>query len=562
MAFGPLTLAQVNPPAPAASGPVNPPGAIPPPVAPAPAVPITPAPAELETPAPIPGSSTAPSELPSELPTPSPSPSPTQPPIVIQPALPAVEPGKTVAVQVQSALGTLTVAVADSTIVTAQVDQEQRVLYLTGVAVGSTTVTLTDSRGVSKDVPVRVAFPAGTIAPQAFARVTGDPASANFLRDTAAAAAQDAATLRPGARSYVAPGVPAVHADLPLDDRTAVSVPLQLLGDQYFTVDGTTQVAIENFALPRIAPSQLLVSDYPERLEADGVLFTATIDRQHAQRFLYYHFNPATEPGRRILVKVHNGSTRPAELQMIASLAGPGSNELEVGHAATRTFLVRERRNEGTVLTIPPNTTLNIVNHALPPNTLVNGILQVREVQGDPLDLTVVAQRADAPLDQPVDASTLLAGGEAHARGVYPVPEFLADYTFFVDQPDLEIPIGQLPLPNLRQGEALSGDYGVEQSIRIVIVNPTAQPFPVALYANPRGGGATGTFIIDNTLVQAHRLGAFTKYKIWQETIAPGTYRSLQITTMPEGGSSYPLRLIVAPDDGSVAPGAPGSPVY
>jgi hypothetical protein len=36
----------------------------------------------------------------------------------------------------------------------------------------------------------------------------------------------------------------------------------------------------------------------------------------------------------------------------------------------------------------------------------------------------------------------------------------------------------------------------------------------------------------------------------------------LRITTMPEGGSSYPLRLVFAQDDGSVAPGAPGSPVY
>ena len=142
-----------------------------------------------------------------------------------------------------------------------------------------------------------------------------------------------------------------------------------------------------------------------------------------------------------------------------------------------------------------------------------------------------------------------------------PSRSFFADYTFFVDQPDLEIPIGQLPLPNLRQGEALSGDYGVDNRFAIVIVNPSAQPLPVALYANPRGGGATGTFIIDNTLVQAHRLGAFTKYKIWQETIAPETYRSCA-HTMPEGGSSYPLRLIVGPDDGSVAPGAPQSPVY
>jgi hypothetical protein len=186
----------------------------------------------------------------------------------------------------------------------------------------------------------------------------------------------------------------------------------------------------------------------------------------------------------------------------------------------------------------------------------------MREVSGDPLDLTIVAQDATAPLDQSVDRTMLLAGGAAHARGVYPVPEFFSDCTFFVDAPALEIPIGQLPLPNLREGETLSGDYGVKQSLRVVIVNPSRMAVPVALYANPRGGAATGTFIIDNTLVQAHRLPAFSRYKIWQETIPPGTYRTLQVTTMPEGGSSYPLRLIFAEDDGSVAPGAPNSPVY
>jgi hypothetical protein len=187
--------------------------------------------------------------------------------------------------------------------------------------------------------------------------------------------------------------------------------------------------------------------------------------------------------------------------------------------------------------------------------------LQLREVTGDPLNIAVIAQKAEAPLDQTVDAA-LLSGGAAHARGVYPVPEFFSEYTFFTDAPPLEIPIGQLPLPNLREGEALAGDYGVMQSLRVVIVNTSRFGQAIALYASPRGGQATGTFIIDDTLVQAHRLSAYSKYKIWQETIAPGTYRTLRISTMPEGGSSYPLRLIFAQDDGSVAPGAPGSPIY
>ncbi|MFN2462015.1 MAG: hypothetical protein ABR591_15260 [Candidatus Velthaea sp.] len=150
----------------------------------------------------------------------------------------------------------------------------------------------------------------------------------------------------------------------------------------------------------------------------------------------------------------------------------------------------------------------------------------------------------------------------AHARGEYPVPEFYFENTYDVGGDNLEIAIGQLPLPNLRQGEALAGDYGVKQSVTVTIVNSGRGSVPVAIYANPRGGRATGTFLIDRTLVQAHALPAFSKYKIWQETIRPRTFRRVQVVTMPEGGSSYPLRLIFAPDDGSVPPGAPNSPVY
>ena len=161
-----------------------------------------------------------------------------------------------------------------------------------------------------------------------------------------------------------------------------------------------------------------------------------------------------------------------------------------------------------------------------------------------------------------IDQTQLLAGGAPHARGVYPVPTFYFNTDYDVAGDDLDIPIGQLPLPNLRQGEALSGDYGVEQVVEVVISNMTRGPKAIALYANPRGGRATGTFIIDGTLVQAHALPAFSRFKIWQETIRSGTYRRIRIVTMPEGGSSYPLRLTFAPDDGSAAPGAPGSPIY
>jgi hypothetical protein len=539
--------AQVNPPVPPPPGPVNPPGNI---VTPAPAAP---------TPSPTPDSS---GTTPSPEASPLPLATPTQPPIIVEPPQVSVEPGKTTVARVNGSLGGLTATVADPTVATVVVDPAQRVVYVTGVKVGTTTVTVADSRGVTRDVPVRVAYAAGSVADEASLRVTGNPASTDYLRDAIAATVSRAATLRPGASVTVPLETIPLHGDLKLDNRTELDVPVQISGTGYLTVSRSTHVVVENTALPAIQPVRLLVSDYPERLTANGVLFTAQLDRAQAQRFLYYHFNPATEPARRILLKARNTSSEPATVQMIDGIAGPGLNEMEVGHTSTKRFLVREARNEGQVLTVPPGATMNLVDHPLPPQNVVSAILQLRLVSGDALDLALVAQDANAPLDQSVDTTVLLAGGAPHARGIYLVPTFFFERTYDVDGADLDIPIGQLPLPNLRQGEALSGDYGVEQSMNVVIVNMTRGPRSIALYANPRGGRATGTFLIDGTLVQAHALAAFSRFKIWQETIGAGTFRRIRLVTMPEGGSSYPLRLTFAQDDGSVAPGAPGSPIY
>lgn len=564
--------AQVNPPVvPPPSGPVNPPGAV---VTPAP-VPsnASPSPSQPSAPSGIPSSPTAPSRAPTESPS-APAPSsgesaapvplatPTQPPIIVEPPQVSVEPGKTVAARVNGSLGALTATVADPTVATVVADQAQRVIYVSGLKVGTTTVTVTDTRGVTRDVAVRVAYAAGSIADETTVRVTGNPSSADYLRDAIATAVERAATLRPGASVDVVPDTVPVHGDLKLDNRIQVDVPVMIAGPGYLNVSGTTHVIVENTALPSIQPARLLVSDYPERLTANGVLFTARLDRTQAQRFLYYHYNPGTEPSRRILLKARNTSNAPATVQMIDGTAGPGGNEMEVGHLSTKRFLVREARNEGQVLTIAPGATMNLVDHPLPPQNVVSAILQLRLVSGDPLDLSLIAQDAAAPTDQSIDTAQLLAGGAPHARGVYPVPTFFFERTYDVDGEDLDIAIGQLPLPNLRQGEALSGDYGVEQSVTVVIQNMTRGPRSIALYANPRGGRATGTFIIDGTLVQAHALAAFSRFKIWQERINAGTFRRIKIVTMPEGGSSYPLRLTFAQDDGSVAPGGPGSPIY
>jgi hypothetical protein len=495
--------------------------------------------------------------------TPQPAVSATQPPIIVDPPDAGIMLGGSETLHLIQVLGEVTATVDNPAIVDASVDQDQRTLTLTGKAVGTANVTVRDARGLERVVPVRVAYAAGTIAPQASIRVTGRPATAIFLREQALSAAIAVATVRPGAQVIGSADGVVVNAPLKVDDVTTIDVPLIVQGDGLISVLGTTHVRVENFAQPSVRPASLLVSDYPETLRENGILFSADITAKQAERFLYFHYNPADQPDRRIVLKVQNTSGQPALVQFIEGVAGPDVNEMQVGHLSTQRFLVRLAQNEGSVVTIPGNSTVSLLAQYLPAKSIVSGLLQLHEIEGVPLHLTLVAQNAGDPSDGPIPTSALLAGGQPHARGIYPIPEFYFDYSYDCDDGDLEIPIGQIPLPNLVQGQRLAGDYGVLQSVTIrMINNDRHNARQIALYADPRGGRATGTFVIDRVLVQAHAIPPFERVILRQYTLPPNSFVRTEIVTMPEGGSSYPLRLVVAPDDGTAPPSSPDSPVY
>ncbi len=461
-----------------------------------------------------------------------------------------------------SALGQLTVAVSNRAVADASVDQTTQIVTLSGKSPGNAIVTVTDQRAISAQISVRVAYNAGSIADAASIRITGDPASPDFVKQEATAAASALVQVRPGAQAIVTTDLVRFTQPLDQDDIAIVDVPVLLQGEQYFTVAGTTHVRVDNVAAPAILPDSLMVSDYPERLTANGILFAADLERAQPSRFLYFHFNPPGQPARRIVLRAENRSAEPALLQFISGQAGPAPNEMEAGHAATKRFLERQLQNEGRIISIAGNGALQVAQQDLPPNAIVCGLLQLRVLNGSSVHLTLFVQNATSAPDEPLTGTDLLQGTEHHARGLYKIPEFHYSRTWSVDAEYLELPIGDIPLPNVMQGEALSGDYGVKQSFVVKVQNPTNKPQAIAIYENPRGGRATGTYVIDGVLIQSHGVPAFSRYKIRQYVVPARGFLRVTIVTIAESGSSYPLRLIFAPDDGSVAPGAPGSPVY
>ncbi len=513
---------------------------------------------QAQSPAPAP--TLAPTPIPT--PTPTPTPPPTPPPIIVTPEAAQAPVGIPSTLQVSSVIPPIAATAANPSIVSIAVDQQTQVVTLTGVTPGTTVVTISDARGLTKAVPVTVAYQAGTIPQTLALRISGDPATADFVRGSVVDAAIAAAQLRPGAQAVVGPDDVSFSGELGEDDVSYVPVNWLTQGEQYFSVTGTSRVRVENVAVPRISPDVLMVSDFPESLTEDGVLFSAELKPNVPSRFLFYHYNPPSQPDRRIVLRAVNDNPEPALVQFITGLGGPDSNEMEAGHDATKAFLVRMIQNEGRLITIPANSSLNLVDVGLPHGTTVSALLQLRLLEGAHVHLMLFAQNETADPNATITQTDLLVGAKRHARGIYLVPEFHEAQSWSVEDPYLQLQVGRLPLQNSMQGYALSGDYGVLQAFVVNVENPTGDPQPVAIYENPRGGAATGTFLIDGVLVQSHQVPAFSRYKLRQYVVPAHGFVRITLVTMPEGGSSYPLDLIFAPDDGSVAPGAPGSPVY
>lgn len=435
-------------------------------------------------------------------------------------------------------------------------------MTIVGKAPGATVVTVSDARGLRRDVPVRVAYYAGTIAPRVTLSLTGDPASAEFVREEAAHAIKDAAQPRPGAQVIVSSDDVPIGRPLEQDDVASFEVPVLIQGSDDFEVDGSTHVDVQNVAVPRISPDSLMVSDYPERLTENGTLFTADLRYEQPSRFLYFHYNPPGQSDRRIVLRADNLSPEPSIVQFISGRGGPSRNEMEVGHSATKRFLVNVVQNQGQLLMLPANSSTEIATQELPAGNVVCNLLQLRVLSGGNVHLTLVAQIAGANAEAGIAGAELLESTHKHARGIYAIAEFHFATQWKVNDEYLELPIGQLPLPNHLRGQALAGDYGVLQSFVVNVENPMGSPQAIAIYENPRGGRATGTYLIDGVLVQSHQVPPYSRYKVRQYIVPAHGFVRVTIVTMPEAGSSLPLRLVFAPDDGSVAPGAPGSPIY
>ncbi len=457
-------------------------------------------------------------------------------------------------------------ATLDRRLVNVGVSADGTVLTITATqATGNDVVHLVDANGASADLPIRVAFNAGTIVPQTNLTVTGDPADPGWLARQVQAAAARITQALPGAQTTIGP-VNEPASPLKAGESAEFTVPVQISGDgQYFDQSGTTTVSVQNAALQDFAPEVLFYDDDPEHVSQDGVLFRGTVAATAPARLYYYH-DAAGDPGdsRKLVVALTSDSQDPTSVQVVDASAGPNMDVMHVGQTLTKNFLLTKARGEGVVVALSQDDPYPISELSMSARQLVTGAVDLRVLSGGPVVVTVLAVSPGA------DPRALLAGpvlpGDGHHRtGVFKIAGFGTDaLSYNAGGPDATLVVGDTdPTPPSVDPAAAGhdyGDYGVLHTIDLTMANPGSQPSTAYLYLKPLAGPARGSFLIDGNLFDVGCVRQPAPYQVTSFNLTAGQTSRVVVQTMTDGGSFYPVQIGVTatPPQPSAPPiGAP-----
>ncbi len=388
---------------------------------------------------------------------------------------------------------------------------------------------------------------AGVIPANLTLAVTGAPSTEADVLYAQIQAALDRAirpTLRSGSGIRHGAVVPWPLLPLAAGDRTAVNVTTTIQGDASTApVSGTTTVTIDNVQVPPPAPTVLFLSDDPEYIVSEGLVFSGKVSAERPARMYYYHSDIGLPRDLDVVLT----ADAPSRVHLVESAAGPDLDVMSVGHAVSRDMLRYERANEGTVVDVAPGRPV-VVRHALLlQGEVVAGAVDVQVVSGAAVSVSVVASPAGGRPEAYVSGPRV--GFDGHNRhGVFDLVGFGAiNRSYATGDPDVAVQYGSRSATprNLDAADPGHdfGDYGVVHRITFSLANTTDAPSQVYIYEKPLGGPVRSSFVVDGQLKELGCVRMPKPYLVTAYQLPPHSTGASTTLTMTDGGSFYPLEL-------------------
>jgi hypothetical protein len=465
------------------------------------------------------------------------------------------EGGSATVKMVGSEVGEAVADVVQSSVAT--VKRSGDTLKVTGRSVGHTTLSITAGRSM-ENVDVQVLPYAANFPQTLTAYVTGAPATAEMVRGVV----EEAVRTRLGTLPTAHWTFGHIQADtLPTGDSRTYTVHAWATAPDAFPSGGPVDIVVKNAALPLQTDDDLWYSNDPETVKQPGSLFSATLKKGASARLLYHHVNGTMED-MFLRVEAINESNEPVRIEVIPGDSKPDKDPVKAGVAAACQFVQNWIYGSGEVITIPPQSVLPLSFHRLSPGETASGLCSLRLVDGDN-----VLVRTDAfpplPLDEKWNGA-LFSSTPWREVGLHPMNEFdrspceasphIYPTPYLHDSVSYDVGgrfgflrIGQKPIARQDSDGVLDGNFGVIYNIKVDLKNPTNDPCDVELVFEASAGYAGGIFIVNGSYVKTPLLAPKSTSRIVKYHLAPGGTETIDLTTLPLAGCSYPATLIVRP---------------
>lgn len=305
---------------------------------------------------------------------------------------------------------------------------------------------------------------------------------------------------------------------------------------------------------------KLLLSDSPETVPADGIMYQDTVSGD--ARLFFHHVNGTKDP-KKIVVLLENSANEPARVTLYQrGIAGPGLDYMQVGKEVQIQYLASP---EIAVVEVPARGAAPLIyqlnDWVIGPDMLVNGMIDFHA------DKPVTVKTMMLPVKEDVKkfaaAAKILPADQWRLRGTFEgfdrmlIPHRIYDgakdgivaITLADNQTDV-----YLKGIDATDGSAVEnyGNYGVVYRIFL----PSDPGSKLNYWINPRGGEYAGAMGIKYNYVPSQLNTPADKLFFGSGTIKEmqklGEYeagKSLWLTFSPPGASNLPVKIIVSPVD-------------
>ncbi len=385
---------------------------------------------------------------------------------------------------------------------------------------------------------------AGTLVPQIEQVVTGNPATPEIILSAVIMRIWDAVILKPGAKFFIKE-VPEISKPVSRNSTMKVMVPVVIEGENYFRTEGNVAVNVKNEEILWKTPDELWVSNRPESVKVDGNLFRGRLKKGNSVRLLYSHKNISSE-NRKVLVSIINKGTAKMKILIRKAAAGPGKFELYTGHMAAMRYMSLYGAEAGYILELAPHSDADIEDSELLPNDLLSGFCDFQILEGREAEINVKTYiAANKPsfleeINQPFDPFKI------HPHGTFPQPVVELSQTHKVSSgTSSEIEVGKWPWKiDAGTGEPNTGNYGVIYKLKMKIINDTPSRHDLVISFVPLNGLSQASVIVDNDLHDIPGTQKDASVNIKRITFAPSEEREIELVTIPEASSCYPVKFV------------------